>query len=844
MKRIILTIFTLASLFVAKAATPSEGDYDFKVQYPGQYGNPAYLYFQWVDKDAQTCRLIPANCYEVKPEIDIFQNDNAELYGYVEETTTNYTPTLSYTLEGYSNLSWPEGPQGYIVDFPIGDDGLVEYEEGKYATLVEIGDFSFCHCFQGTELKIPSTVERIGKGAFFLGSQYGDLTVDLGNVKEIDDFAFYGHNVTFTMKENGSIFPQSLTYLGSKFALNTTNTDLVIDNPELEIGDYAFVKDNHNFKTITIKQLKKIGKGAFDDCQFSQINVSGLETIEERAFASSSNATTPTVVIGDGVVNINKDAFLNRYVVDLTLGEDLEYIGKGAFFHSPGLESLTVPDSVVKIDDYAFFQCEAICPLRFGKGLEHIGAFAFYRANYNCETTIVLHSKLKYVGPCAFYFIRSAEGGKTGIDWQDLYVYAVKPPTMDYDETPVVPGELSESVEGVSGFGDLNIDIIENGGFYNWDIFWCYPYVCLHVPKGSYWAYKKHPEWGKFQCIIEDLVPEDTFTKDEDGSIQKHVGYVFLSLEPNVSSDDYKSYPLSKDLFSSSNFVSKAALNVDTWEIYDPDEDSSNNNVVLIEPEVEGPDGWMVQPQHYGQQLILGYNTEDNRSWNGNDWVKEKTLVGAIMVFVCPTVTLVYDETPTGAKAAAPHKINTLDESGNAESTSADYDDVVSSSSSYQHRAIYNSYPKFGLTAPAGITIETIEKGHFDEDGGYTNGYDHLVGVEDDQLVGEGSDTSNNGGYIVPLNAITENRVIKLSSGTAENYQTTGVQTVKIDDTISVTTNGLMLTINGADENAVVRVYDTKGILLKETTEKSILLPNAGIYVLTVEGVSFKAMVR
>lgn len=351
-------------------------------------------------------------------------------------------------------------------------------------------------------------------------------------------------------------------------------------------------------------------------------------------------------------------------------------------------------------------------------------------------------------------------------------------------------------------------------------------------------------EWGKFQCIIEDLVPEDTFTKDEDGSIQKHVGYVFLSLEPNVSSDDYKSYPLSEDLFSSSNFVSQAALKVDTWEIYDPDEDSSNNNVVLIEPEVEGPDGWMVQPQHYGQQLILGYNTEDNRSWNGNDWVKEKTLVGAIMVFVCPTVTLVYDETPTGAKATAPHKINTLDESGNAESTSADYDDVVSSSSSYQHRAIYNSYPKFGLTAPAGITIETIEKGHFDENGGYTNGYEGLVGVEDDQLVGEGSDTKP-GGYIVPLNAITENRVIKLSSGTDdENYHTTGVQTVKIDDTISVTTNGLMLTINGADENAVVRVYDTKGILLKETTEKSILLPNAGVYVLTVEGVSFKAMVR
>lgn len=864
MKRIILTIFTLASLFVAKAEI-TEADYDFKVNV-GYEDNPTWMYFKWVIKEEKTCKTA------LDPDIQMVENiANAEFElanasdtgggGSYPITTCSYSNFyLQYISDPYKNVQ-VQAP--YLSDNDpamkkraLPEDGIYHFinEDGEedYAILVEISDYTFAGRASGS-IKIPDTVKRIGKAAFLWYSGSG-ATLDLNNVEEVGEYAF-AHGYFGDIK-----FPQTKcdVYDWAFANMGEGITSMEFDYPYLHLGDYVFYNSPLTKLTITAlgNELKDKegntvvqGSNIFEgSTRLFDVTIDNID-IPARMFLNCGKYNN--IVIGDNVKNIGEAAFCLCYGKDLKFGESLEYIGKAAFMPCSSIDGpLTFPDSVVKIDDYAFYGCTAACPLTFSKSLEWVGDFAFFRNKYECDTYWTLHSKLKHVGINAFQFNRTATDENNKQGWKDLYVYAYaktpeEAPKMPWADNPDYETNPNDPSKGFSGFGEYNKELEETDGWYNRYEYWAYAYVCLHVPVGCYYAYRNHEEWGKFQCIIADLVPEDSFTKDEDGSIQKHVGYVFLSLEPNVSSEDYKSYPLSENLFSDANFANSTKQLVDEWEIYDPDQDPKNNNVELLGPDYEGEDGkgWYVKPQHYGQQLILGYNNKESYEWDygKNDWVPKRALVGAIMVFVCPTVTLVYDEQPVASKAPA-KMIGALDDSTDTPSTP--YDDVVSTSSSYQHRAIYNSYPKFGLSAPAGITIETIEKGHFNEDGAYTNGYGSLVNVGNDQLVGEGSSTDNDGGYIVPLNAITENRVIKLSSGTEAGYTTTGVETVKIDDTVSVTTNGLMLTINGADENAVVRVYDTKGILLKETTEKSILLPNAGVYVLTVEGVSFKAMVR
>lgn len=850
MKRLSIIIFSLACIFAAKAEI-SESDYDFKVNYGSEW-NPEYLYFQWVDKEAKTCRTVvdPDITFyieEMTQEVDLAHGNGDGHFPMTKYITRNVKLTLNSNPDANEYTIYIPTP--YWSDngsFSLPQDGKINFinENGEedVATLEEIGDFTFVKKVSVSNLTIPDTVKKIGKCAFFRYSTWNG-TLDLNNVEEVGEYAFAECSI------KNIKFPTGKCTLKEGAFLNLGAIEsLVFDNPNLNIGDFVFFKSS--LKTLEINQLGELGKSIFENSEtISDVTIDNID-IPDHMFCFCSSYKN--IIIGDNIKNIGEAAFFNTVPTQLKLGKSLEYIGKAAFMPFTGVVGeLYIPDTVTKIDDYAFYQASSVCPIHFSRNLEWIGDYAFFWTLYNCESTVTLYSKLKHVGVNAMQFNKTATAD-TGNVYKDLYVYAYAEtkddcPEMLWEKNPDYTG-VDGTAEGFSGFGEYNEKYEEHGEWWELTVFQIYAWVCLHVPQGCYDAYRNHPEWGKFKCIVADLIPDDTMTKDEDGSIQKHVGYVFLSLEPNVDSNDYKSYPLTEDLFGADTFVNATGQLVDEWEIYDADEDPSNNEVTLIAP-AEGSDDntWYVKPQKYGQRLLLGYNNTDSKEPNpsaqeGEDkWITKRTLVGALMVFVCPTVTLVYDQTPDAAAAQATQSYATK-----AKAASADpYTEATTSSSSYQHRAIYNSYPKYGVIAPQGITIEAIEKSHFDENGEYTNGYNGFIDLEDDQRVGSDTNTESND-YVVPLNAITENRVIKLTSALDEEQRdvTTSVNTVEISDKISVTTRGLELTINGADDESTVNVYDTQGVLLKSTADKTFTLPTAGVYLIMVEDKAFKALVK
>lgn len=162
-----------------------------------------------------------------------------------------------------------------------------------------------------------------------------------------------------------------------------------------EIPDNMFKGSVDLTKFTMPEDLKTIGAHAFDGCYSLVINdfPSSLETIMEYAFYSCGKIESPA--FNEGLVNIGACAFSDCNIYQINIPNTLKFIGSGAFsgnwrmyriyasistwceieFDGLGANPLTasanarlfygdmemtnlnIPNSVTKINDYAFYGC-------------------------------------------------------------------------------------------------------------------------------------------------------------------------------------------------------------------------------------------------------------------------------------------------------------------------------------------------------------------------------------------------------------------------------------------------------------------------------------------------------
>ncbi len=86
----------------------------------------------------------------------------------------------------------------------------------------------------------------------------------------------------------------------------------------------------------------------------------------------------------------------------VTFGKNIKRIGVSAFWHNTNLTDPVLPDSLEKIDKYAFSQCFGIKHITFGEGLRIVEEQAFW----NCYSLLDLNlpASLKRVEPYAFIY--------------------------------------------------------------------------------------------------------------------------------------------------------------------------------------------------------------------------------------------------------------------------------------------------------------------------------------------------------------------------------------------------------------------------------------------------------
>ena len=349
-------------------------------------------------------------------------------------------PNAFYRCGGLTDVAIPAGVEAIGANAFYGCDGLADVVIP--ASVTNIGECAFAVCshlmsisveagneayssrngvlltkdgtilIQGVngEVEIPSSVTTIGEMAFF---EYPGLTrvVVPASVRDIGAYAF-----SLCGSLTNAVMQGGVTNIGSCAFFGCTNlTGIVIPDGVTCIGDSAFAACEGRLADVFIpNSVKSIGSWAFAHggrlknvtlpaCMFEDNGgLTMWNNVWDNVFYGTS---VENVSMAEGITTIGRRAFANAFndetrPTHVTIPNSVRRICESAFYRCSGLRSVAIPDGVGQIDRRAFSNCSTLTEITIPGSVTNIGYEAFSYCQGLGSVTVpacVLEKGLEYV---------------------------------------------------------------------------------------------------------------------------------------------------------------------------------------------------------------------------------------------------------------------------------------------------------------------------------------------------------------------------------------------------------------------------------------------------------------
>lgn len=393
-----------------------------------------------------------------------------EVGGYVENivlptTLKRIEKEAFYTCGNLINMPLPETIE-YIGDraFAL----LVGYNENKRLilpkSLKEIGEEAFLG-LNASRVSIPAATEKIGDNAF---SQMRKCVA----IEVAEENQHFAQRYGMLMSKDLKILihcPQNK---------HTGEYDLsreAFENLE-EIGTGAFY-GQEKLRSIRLPEtLKKIGDFAFADIlALTHVYLpASLEELGKQVFYKTEQLYEIHLAEGSKHFMVEDNILYSKDQTKLyqacsehryrnyALPSSVKEIKAGAFAYVFWLYTLTLPEGLTTIEDYAFYNSPRLSAIDIPASITKIGASAF-GSSKKLEKVICRAEKVPETADNAFLYIAEDPGlsSKLYVPQESMYLYANEPAYKKFKEILPISKLANEEIDLETDYSIVNLE----GGF-------------------------------------------------------------------------------------------------------------------------------------------------------------------------------------------------------------------------------------------------------------------------------------------------------------------------------------------------------------------------------------------
>lgn len=286
-------------------------------------------------------------------------------------------------------------------------------------TLKVIGSEAFLNC-ELTSLPTSQNLETIGTNAF-TGTNLANLVIP-ESVKTIEQKAFENAGITgiefqndnvsigqYAFKDNALgdfVLPDNMTTIDNYAFAYAGITSITLPNNLTSIGKYAF--SNNNLGEIVIpSSVTTIDTNAFNNAGITKIEFEGenIEKIADYAFAENKLGE---VKLPSSITKIGNRAFLNAGITSISLPDEVTSIGEYAFYNNFNgnhenynkIKSFKIPTGVTAVPTGLFQANSELVEVEFHNNIKTIGQDAFNQTNLD---KLYLPEGITSIGARAFF---------------------------------------------------------------------------------------------------------------------------------------------------------------------------------------------------------------------------------------------------------------------------------------------------------------------------------------------------------------------------------------------------------------------------------------------------------